>query len=157
MYADLYGVPVAIARVFMVYGPGAQDENKLVPYVTRALLAGSTPSLSSGAREVDWIFVDDVVEGLLRIATTEGTVGRVVDLGTGELATVADVVRKIYRLAGRDDEPPFGTRGDRALEQVRRADVAATAALLGWRPSVALDEGLRRTFEWFRQRRDSTV
>jgi nucleoside-diphosphate-sugar epimerase len=157
MYAELYAVPVAIARVFMVYGPGPQDDNKLVPYVTRALLAGETPKLSSGTREVDWIFVEDVVEGLLRLATRDGVVGRVVDLGTGELATVADVVRKLYRLAGRDDDPPFGTLGDRALEQVRRADVAATAAVLGWRPSVGLDEGLRRTFEWFRQRRDSTV
>jgi nucleoside-diphosphate-sugar epimerase len=92
---------------------------------------------------------------LLRIATTEGTVGRVIDLGTGELGTVADLVRRIYRLAGRDDEPPFGTLGDRALEQVRRADVAATASLLGWRPSVGPDEGLRRTFEWFRDRERS--
>ena len=157
MYAELYAVPVAIARVFMVYGPGPQDYQKLVPYVTRALLAGSTPSLSSGSRAVDWIFVEDVVEGLLRIAATDGVVGRVIDLGTGELATVADVVRRIYRLAGRDDAPPFGTLGDRALEQVRRADVAATAALLGWRPSVGLDEGLRRTFEWFRRDNESTV
>ena len=152
MYAELYAVPVAIARVFMVYGPGPQDYQKLVPYVTRALLAGSTPSLSSGSRAVDWIFVGDVVEGLLRIAATDGVVGRVIDLGSGELATVADVVRRIYRLAGRADDPPFGTLGDRALEQVRRADVAATSALLGWRPGVGLDDGLRRTFEWFRDR-----
>jgi nucleoside-diphosphate-sugar epimerase len=157
MYAELYAVPVSIARVFMVYGPGPQDENKLVPYVARALLAGRTPSLSSGTRAVDWIFVEDVAEGLVRIAARDGVVGRVVDLGTGELSSVADVVRKLYRLAGRADDPPFGSLGDRALEQVRRADVAATEGALGWRPGVALDEGLRRTFEWFRQRRDSTV
>ena len=111
MYAELYAVPVAIARVFMVYGPGAQDDNKLVPYVTRALLEGRSPSLSSGVRAVDWIFVEDVVEGLVRIAERDGVVGRVIDLGTGELATVADVVRKLYRLAGRADDPPFGTLG----------------------------------------------
>ena len=151
MYAELYSVPVVIARVFMVYGPGPQDYEKLVPYVTRALLAGSTPNLSSGAREVDWIFVEDVVEGLMRLATAEGVIGRVIDLGTGELATVADVVRKLYRLAGRDDEPPFGSLGDRTREQVRRADVNATEASLGWRPSVDLDAGLRSTYEWFRR------
>jgi nucleoside-diphosphate-sugar epimerase len=152
MYAELYSVPVAIARVFMVYGPGPQDIDKLVPYVSRALLAGTTPNLSSGAREVDWIFVEDVVEGLARLGTAENVIGRVVDLGSGELATVADVVRKLYRLAGRDDEPPFGSLGDRAHEQIRRADVRATEALLGWRPAVDLDSGLRLTYEWFRER-----
>jgi nucleoside-diphosphate-sugar epimerase len=125
--------------------------------VTRALLDGRAPGLSSGTRAVDWIFVEDVIEGLLRIAVRDGIIGRVIDLGTGELSTVADVVRKLYRLAGRADEPTFGALGDRALEQVRRADVAATERVLGWRPSVDLDEGLRRTFEWFNQRRDSTV
>ncbi len=155
MYAELYAVPVAIARVFMVYGPGPQDYQKLVPYVTRTLIAGSIPSLSSGSRAVDWIYVEDVVEGLLRIAAADGVAGRVIDLGSGELTSVAEVVRRIYRLAGRTDHPPFGTLGDRALEQVRRADVAATAALLGWQPGVALDDGLRRTFEWFRERGES--
>jgi nucleoside-diphosphate-sugar epimerase len=153
MYAELYGLPVAIARVFMAYGPGPQDEQKLVPYVIRSLLDGAVPELSSGARAVDWIYVEDVAAGLLRIAATDGVTGRVVDLGSGELHTVADVVRRLYRLAGRTDEPPFGTRGDRALEQVRRADVEATDALLGWRPTVDLDRGLRRTLDWFRGQR----
>jgi nucleoside-diphosphate-sugar epimerase len=150
MYAELYAVPVTIARVFMVYGPGVQDFQKLVPYVTRALLDGKTPSLSSGARQVDWIFVEDVVEGLVRLATADDVIGRVVDLGSGDLATVADVVRRLYRLAGRDEAPPFGTLVDRAREQVRRADVVTTDAVLGWRPSVDLDHGLRLTYEWFR-------
>jgi nucleoside-diphosphate-sugar epimerase len=152
MYAELYGLPVVVARVFMVYGPGPQDAAKLVPYVTRTLLRGETPRLSSGRRAVDWIYVEDVVEGLLRLATAEGVAGRVIDLGSGELATVADVVRRLYRILGRRDEPPFGSLDDRPLEQVRRADLAATAAALGWRPAVDLDSGLRRTVAWFRSR-----
>jgi nucleoside-diphosphate-sugar epimerase len=155
MYAELYCLPVVVARVFMVYGPGPQDFGKLVPYVVRTLLEGATPRLSSGAREVDWIFVEDVVEALVRLATAEGVAGHVVDVGSGELATVADVVRRLYSIAGRGDDPPFGTLGDRALEQVRRADVEATTTLLGWCPQVALDDGLRRTFEWFRAERGS--
>jgi nucleoside-diphosphate-sugar epimerase len=124
--------------------------------VARTLLEGGTPRLSSGAREVDWIFVEDVAEALLRLATADGVAGRVVDVGSGKLVTVADVVRRLYRLAGRDDDPPFGTSGDRPFEQVRRADAEATAALIGWRARIGLEEGLRRTLEWFRRERVRT-
>ncbi|HVR29246.1 MAG TPA: NAD(P)-dependent oxidoreductase [Thermoanaerobaculia bacterium] len=151
MYAELYGLPVVIARVFMVYGPGPQDRGKLVPYVIRTLLDGGTPRLSSGTRAVDWVYVEDVAEGLARIASADRVAGQVIDLGSGELVTVADVVRRLYRLAARDDEPRFGSLDDRRLEQIRRADVAATRAALGWAPGVDLDSGLRRTLDWFRR------
>ena len=151
LYAELYGLPVAIARVFMVYGPGPQDLQKLVPYVARTLLAGDTPTLSSGTRAVDWIYVEDVVRALARLAVAPEADGRVIDVGSGRLVTVADVVRRLYRLAGRSDEPPFGSRDDRPLEQVRRADVDRTASVLDWRPQVGLDDGLDRTLDWFRR------
>ena len=72
MFHALYDLPVVIARVFMVYGPGPQDERKLVPYVVRSLLDGETPSFSSGVRPVDWVFVEDVAEGLVRLAGHPG-------------------------------------------------------------------------------------
>ena len=55
-----------IAGVFMAYGPGEQAENKLLPHVIRTLLRGEDPKLSSGKRGVDWVYVDDVTEGLVR-------------------------------------------------------------------------------------------
>lgn len=152
MFDALYDVEVVLARVFMVYGPGAQDENKLVPYVIRSLLAGETPKLSSGRRPVDWIYVEDVAEGLARLATADPArvAGRRVDLGTGRLATVAEVVEKLFARLAPDASPSFGDLADRRAEQVRRADVDATEAVLDWRPSTSLDEGLDRTIAWFR-------
>jgi nucleoside-diphosphate-sugar epimerase len=64
MFHALFGLPVVILRVFMVYGPGQRDHAKLVPYVITSLLKGETPRLGSGLREVDWIYVDDVVDAL---------------------------------------------------------------------------------------------
>lgn len=151
LYSELYGLPVTLARIFMVYGPGVQDLNKLVPYVVSEQLAGRTPELSSGTREVDWVYVDDVVEGLMRMATADDVVGRHVDLGTGALHTVADVAETIARLVG-GRPAALGAREDRALELVRRADVAATREALGWAPTTSLEEGLRRTVEWLSSR-----
>lgn len=150
MFQQLYQLPTAIARIFMVYGHGAQDEKKLVPYVIRQLLAGHDPQLSSGLRPVDWIAVDDVVEGLLRLAVCEQAVGRRVDLGTGRLETIREVVERLYQELAPAREPRFGGLGDRPAEQVRAADVVATQAVLGWHPRIGLEEGLRRAIDYFR-------
>ena len=150
MFHHLYDFPIAFARVFMVYGPGMQDENKLVPYTFRRLLDGETPSFGSGTRPVDWVYVEDVAEGLVRMGfADEALDGRRVDLGSGELHTVREVIEEMFRLAAPERTPSFGGRADRKDEQVRRADVAKTHEALGWRPEVELSEGMRRTAEWF--------
>lgn len=151
MFAALYAVPAVVARIFMVYGPGQPDLRKLVPYVATSLLRGAAPRLSSGTRPVDWIYVDDVVEGLLRLGRRSDLGGRHVDLGSGELVTVAEVVSRLFQIVGQDRAPDFGSLEDRPREQVRSADVAATAALLGWRPATDLDAGLAATVEWYRR------
>lgn len=151
MFHHLYGTPVVLARVFMVYGPGAVDHGKLVPYVIRTLLAGEAPAIGSGHRPVDWIHVGDVVEGLIRMASIPGLEGRRIDLGSGELYTVRQVVERLRDLVDPALEPSFGARPDRADEQVRRADVETTRRLLGWSPRYDLDAGLRQTVEAHRR------
>jgi nucleoside-diphosphate-sugar epimerase len=150
MYAGLYEVDAMIARVFMVYGPGHQDEQKLIPHLIRSLLTGTSVRLSSGVRRVDWIFVGDVVSGLVRLLAARGLAGRVVDFGSGRRVSVRDVVEQIYLALGRKDAPPFGTLPDRPGEPEPEADLATTEALLGWRPEMPMAEGLARTIEWFR-------
>jgi nucleoside-diphosphate-sugar epimerase len=144
LFHALYGLPVVSARIFMVYGPGQRDATKLVPSTVAAALAGRAPRLTSGAREVDWIYVDDVVEGLVALGEAPGVEGGTYDLGTGELTTVAEVARRICALCGAPP-PELGALPDRPLETVRRADPEATARACGWRARIGLDEGLART------------
>jgi len=148
----LYGTPAVVARIFMVYGPDQPDEHKLVPYVIRSLLAGERPQLSSGARRVDWIYVDDVVEGLVALGTTPGLEGATMDLGSGALTSVAEVARTITDLAATGVAPALGGRQDRPLEVEPVADVTATTQCTGWAPKVQLADGLRRTLEWYQGR-----
>jgi nucleoside-diphosphate-sugar epimerase len=152
MFHALYQFPAVIARIFMVYGPNQKDEKKLVPYVIQSLLAGQTPKMSSGARLVDWIYVDDVVAGLVRLAQADGLAGQTVDLGTGQLESVRSVVERIAQQLGSAAVLQFDPAADRPLEQVRAADVARTETLTGWRPRIALDEGLQATIDWHRAR-----
>jgi UDP-glucose 4-epimerase len=151
MFHSLYQLPVVTARLFMVYGPGQADSNKLIPYVTLCLLRGESPLLSSGVRSVDWIYVSDVVEGLLATAVTPGIEGATVELGSGTLVTVRAVVETLAALIDSPAKPMFGARPDRPLERIRHARLTATQGSISWRPEVNLLEGLGKTVEWYRE------
>jgi UDP-glucose 4-epimerase len=156
MFHALYSYPVVVARLFMVYGPGQRDQNKLIPSVINALLRGEPPRVSSGERPVDWVFVDDVVDGLLTAASAPGIDGETVDIGTGVLTTVREVVETLAQLFPAGPQPVFGAVPGRAREQIRAADIQHTRDTLGWAPTVTLREGLTRTIAWFKRSRGGT-
>ncbi len=157
MFHALYELPVVNARVFMVYGPGQRDVRKLVPYVTLALLRGEAPQLSGGERLVDWVYVDDVVEGLCALGCRPGLEGGRFDLGTGNPVPVRDVVLELVRIIEPAVQPQFGAIADRPMEQIRKANVAATTQATGWAPRTSLEDGLRATVRWYSEhaKRDS--
>jgi nucleoside-diphosphate-sugar epimerase len=150
MFHVLYGTPVVTARLFMVYGPNQKDQTKLVPYVTLSLLRGQLPQLMSGTREVDWIYIDDVVDAYLSLASKEGIEGETVDIGSGELTSVRRVVDLLADLVEPDVRPHFGNLEDRPLERVRVADVEHAYSLAGWKAKTSLAEGLQQTVDWYR-------
>jgi nucleoside-diphosphate-sugar epimerase len=150
MFRSLYGLPVTTARVFMVYGPGQQDRTKLVPYAVRTLLKGEPPAISSGRRLVDWIYVEDVADGLLRLAQAPDIDGETVDLGSGSMIATVDLVEKICRLARPGLRPQVGALPDRPMEPTGAANVERTRSLIEWVPRVDLDEGLWRTIDSIR-------
>ena len=150
MFHALYNLPVVHLRVFMVYGPGPQDVTKLVPYVTNCLLRGEPPLLSGGRREIDWIFIDDVVDAFVAAAHAPNAVGTAIEVGSGEVVTVRALVEQLARLVDGEAAPQFGARAERPLEVRRVADLAPARELLGWTPTTSLHAGLLRTVEWFR-------
>jgi UDP-glucose 4-epimerase len=152
MFHSLYSLPVVILRVYMVYGPGQEDPSKLIPHTILSLLRGEAPRVSSGSWELDWVYVDDVVDAYLAALRAPGLEGETLDVGSGELESMRDVLLKIAELVGTSVRPEFGAVEDRPLETPRRANVEETSRLLGWTPTTSLEEGLRRTIDWYRER-----
>jgi nucleoside-diphosphate-sugar epimerase len=150
MFAEMFSVPVTMARPMMVYGPGQLDFAKLVPYVARQLICGETAELSSGKQAFDWVYIDDVVDALIGVAERPQLRGRMIDVGCGRLTTVAEVAAGIGQRLDRASSIRIGAIADRRLEPTRTADVVTTAALIGWRAQVTLEEGLDRSVEWYR-------
>jgi nucleoside-diphosphate-sugar epimerase len=98
------------------------------------------------------VFIDDVVTGLAHLGAREGLDGQTVDLGTGQLTSVREVVEQLAALVPEAPPPRFGAVPDRPRERVRAANVAATRSALGWAPVTALAEGLAATLAWSRAR-----
>jgi len=92
MYHLLYALRTVVLRLHMVYGPGQRDARKLLMHTGLSVLRGERPHLSSGAWETDWIDVDDVAAAVIAAAAAPGAGGATVDIGTGVLTSVRDVV-----------------------------------------------------------------
>lgn len=144
LFHRLYSTPVVMTRIFMTYGPG-QADTKIVPHCIRSLLQGRPLSIGSPARAVDWIYVDDVVEGLLAAAVAPGLEGKSIDLGSGRMVTIGAMVRKLQRIIKSHTPVDCAAVVARRFERVCCADVARTRKLTGWKPVVSLSAGLERT------------
>jgi nucleoside-diphosphate-sugar epimerase len=156
MFHSLYDAPVVIVRPFMTYGPG-QAAPKLIPAVTLSLLRGERPRLSNGKTRADWVYIADVIEGFVAAAAAPGIRGETIDLGTGTLVTVRDIVDRLVRIVGTDIEPEFGALPDRPNENAIAADTSIAAMRLGWRATTSLDDGLTQTVDWYRSATERPV
>lgn len=150
MFHALYQEPVVIMRLFMVYGPNQRDIRKLVPYTALSLLRGEAPKCSAGTRMVDWVYVDDVVDGFISAALSNRADGETIDIGSGELRPIKEIVEALVDIVNPDIRPEFSSSLNRALEQVRVADVDKTCQLTGWKPNTDLKHGLTEAVSWYR-------
>jgi CDP-glucose 4,6-dehydratase len=154
-YWHTWGLPVAVTRFANLYGGGDVNGSRLVPEAVTAALAGRAPVVrSDGSPERDFLYVEDAVAAYLAIADALGRGegrGEAFNAGGGRPRRVLDVVRLICRLAGTDVEPDVRGVGTPAGEIDRQwVDASKLHNLTGWEPLVELEDGLRRTIEWYR-------
>lgn len=149
LFQQLYKLPVVMIRPFMGYGP-SQPRYKILPHVIMSILNGHTPKLTSGKWEVDWIYIDDLVEGILTASTHSQIYTTPLDLGSGKLTSVREMVEKIVDIMETNIEPDFGAIPDRFAELSRVADVETTRSLIGWQAKTSLEAGLRNMINWFK-------
>ncbi len=136
-------------RPFWTYGP-MDDDLRMIPSVIQQLLAGKRPKVTAGEQLWDFLYVDDAVKALTLLLENNDAEG-IFNLGSGEPRKLKDVVAMIRdtidpSLAIGFGEIPY------AVDQVMHleADISRLRAATGWEPKVSLEEGLRRTVEWYK-------
>jgi UDP-glucose 4-epimerase len=143
-------------RLLATYGP-QDDERHLIPATIKQLLARARPSLTSGEQRLDYLYVEDAAEAIYEAALHSEAQG-VYNLGSGEARSVRDILERIRDLIdpslplgfGEMPYPPdHSMRLETSLERLR--------ATIGWTPRFTLDEGLRRTIQWYRSQEKERV
>lgn len=151
-----FGVPVVTVRPFNTFGP-RQSARAVVPAIISQCLAGNKVRLGNLAPCRDLMYVADAVAGFARAATAPEVLGRVINLGTGREISIKDLLGLIGALIGEPVEAvvaddrvrPSGSEVERL-----RADNRLARELLGWSPTVSLEEGLGHTVKWIKEHLD---
>jgi CDP-glucose 4,6-dehydratase len=153
-FCKTYGLPVVITRFANIYGPGDLNFSRIIPDTIRSVLEGKNPVVrSDGTPERDYLYIDDVADLYLLLAERIGEAkGEVFNAGHNKPVRVLEVVELILRLAGRTDlRPDIRGKGSPHGEIDRQwLDGGKAKRRLGWEPKIGLEEGLRRTIEWYR-------
>jgi UDP-glucose 4-epimerase len=151
-FRHLYGLECSHIAPANVYGP-RQDphgEAGVVAIFAQALLSGKpTRVFGDGTNTRDYVFVDDVVDAFIRASGPTGG-GQRFNIGTGVETSDRQLHSAVAAAAGAPDAPEFDPP---RLGDLKRSclDIGLARRVLGWRPKVALDDGVRRTVEYFRR------
>lgn len=154
---ELWRVPVVSLRIFNPFGP-ADQPYRLVPHTILSALRGTDVSLTSGHQTRDFLYVGDVVEAFLAAAAAPGIEGEMVNICTGQEMSVRELVELVLRLMGNPVQPRFGALEPRPGEPFRvSGDPAKAQARLGWQAHTSIEDGVRRTIQWFTEHREACL
>lgn len=147
-----YGLKTSACRYLTVYGPGGFDASHAIDALTRKAVTKQDPYVvwGSGEQERGFTYVDDIVNGSI-LAVEKVTDGTPINLGWDKRYKIRDVARLILEVSGHRPKEIFFDRSKPEGPFSRALDISRAKTLLGWEPKVDLEEGLRRTINWYRE------
>lgn len=141
---------VIILRPFNTFGP-YQSAKAVIPELIINCLRGEPVRTTGGEQTREFNYVDNITDGLIAAAGYQGEIDEVMNLASGEEVSIRDLVEKIARLTDTKSKVEIGSLPYRPTEIWRMfADSTRAREALGWKPTIGLDEGLKRTVEWLR-------
>lgn len=149
-YTAEHGMTISIVRPANTYGPGDDFDSEkamVVPSFIKRVLGGENPFMARGASRVrDVIYCEDVARGMLHIAKIEET--RPINLGSGigySLSEILDAVINNF-----ENKPEVLWTESKSIGDTRRVLDVSRAKSLGWSPKISLEEGIKKTMEWYK-------
>jgi len=145
---ELWGIETVILRIFNAYGPGQPLPPSHAPVVARflsqAISGGSIVIFGDGGQTRDFVYVNDVVEGLVRAGQARGVNRSIFNIGSGTEVSITELVETIGQVTGREVNCLYNGQGEAGVSRLV-ANVSLACEKLGYQPKITLAEGLRLT------------
>ena len=158
-FSALYGLDTVSLRFFNVFGPRQPPDSPysgVISLFVSALAEAHQPTIDGdGEQTRDFTFVSDVAEGILQACRAPGLSGRVINVARGGRTSINEILAALQAVTGATADPVY--RASRPGDvRDSQADVSLARRLLGFEARVTLEEGLRRTVDWYREERTSS-
>ena len=142
--------PVSVLRLYLVYGP-FQDRNRVIPIVIDNALKSKEFDCSLGTQFRDFVYVDDVVNGIIKSLKNKKTNGQIINLGAGKPIMIKDIILKICKIIGTG-KPQFGKIKFRK-DEIKNLYPSITKAkdILNWMPKVKINLGIKKTINYYKK------
>jgi UDP-glucose 4-epimerase len=154
-FYESYGLSTSVVRYSNVFGTAQRPDNPYCGVVSKffeAAMNNESPRIhGDGEQTRDFTYIDDVVEATLLAAFMAKAEGQVYNVGTGRETTINQLARMIIEITGAGVEPSYIDRRD--IDNIRRrvVNIEKIRRELRWAPSVTVEQGLRRTYQWLRE------
>ena len=153
-YGRTYGLPVSIARMGNIYGPGDLNFNRIVPGAIQSVLRGLPPEIRSDGTPIrEYFYVEDAVDSYLTLAEKTpalGLTGEAFNFSSGEKYTALEVVLAIIRAMGADLEPVVQNTSRHEIQD-QYLSIEKAKRYLNWEPRYTFEEGLKPTIAWYKE------
>ena len=151
-YYKEFGLPVVSLRPFNIYGPGQVGEGAIHVFVTRALKNEDIQIHGEGDQIRSWCYIDDIVDAILLCLKKKEAIGEVFNIGNPRgTITILSLAQKIVNLCESKSKIVFVPKLYADVE-LRIPSIEKAEKVLGYRPKIDLDEGLKRTIEWYKMK-----
>jgi CDP-glucose 4,6-dehydratase len=153
-YGKTYDLPVYIARMGNIYGPGDLNFSRIIPSTIRNILENKPPEIRSDGNPIrEYFYVDDAVNAYLTLAERSTSIqrpGEAFNFSSGEKRSVREVVDLILQLMGSDLHPVILNTSKHEIQN-QYLSIKKAATLLGWHPEYSLRSGLPLTIDWYKE------
>lgn len=146
----LWGIETVTLRIFNAYGPGQHTPSDHPPvianFLKQAVREGTLVIHNSGTQTRDFVYLDDVVDALIKASIASDVDGMTINVGSGKEVSIVDLVQTVSDLTGVKTESIYNHTAKGGVKRMR-ADISRAADLLGYRPKYSLSNGLKLTLE----------